>query len=96
MATSPPRTVALTIRGPLLRGDLPGLYARTCALLRAGSPEVIRCDVAGLAANAIAADALARLALLARRQGCRTHLCGASRELLALVALVGLTDTLLG
>lgn len=94
MAAPPSRTVTLTIRGPLQRADLPGLFARTCALVRAGDVNTIRCEVVGVAADAVAADALARLALLARRQGCRTRLFGASRELQALVEFVGLSEVL--
>ena len=56
--------------------------------------EVLRCEVAGVAADAAALDALARLALLARRQGCELRLCGASPQLRALIALAGLADVL--
>jgi ABC-type transporter Mla MlaB component len=94
MAASPPRTVTLRIRGPLERADLPGLFARTCALLDAGDVDAIECNVADLEAGMIAAEALARLALVARRRGCRTRLSGASPALLALVAFVGLAEVL--
>jgi len=50
--------------------------------------------VAGVGADAVAVDALARLALVARRRGCAVRLCGASEELLALVAFLGLADVL--
>jgi anti-anti-sigma regulatory factor len=56
--------------------------------------EVLRCEVASVAADADALDALARLALLARRQGYELRICGASPELRALIALVGLADVL--
>jgi ABC-type transporter Mla MlaB component len=39
-------------------------------------------------------DALARLQLGARRSGCTVRLANASRELLELVELMGLTDVL--
>ncbi|HEY2768334.1 MAG TPA: STAS domain-containing protein [Solirubrobacteraceae bacterium] len=94
MAASPSRTVTLTIRGPLERSDLPGLFARTSALVGAGDIDTIRCEVVGVAADAVAADALARLALLARRHGCRTRLVGASRKLQELVEFVGLSEVL--
>lgn len=94
MAASPSRTVTLKIRGPLERADLPGLFARTCALVGAGEVDMIHCEVVGVAADAVAADALARLALLARRHGCRTHLLGASQELQALVEFIGLAEVL--
>jgi ABC-type transporter Mla MlaB component len=96
MAPSPPRTVTLTIWGPLERADLPGLFARTCALLEAGGIEVLRCEIAGVAPDAIAVDALARLALGAHRRGCRVRLCGASEELRELVEFIGIADVLGG
>jgi ABC-type transporter Mla MlaB component len=94
MAASSPRAITLTIGAPLLRPDLPGLYERTCALLVGVSADVLLCDVAGIAADAVAVDALARLALAARRRGCHMRLLGASPELLALVDLIGLADVL--
>jgi ABC-type transporter Mla MlaB component len=84
----------MAIRGPLERTDLSGLFARTCALLDAGSSDVLCCEVAGVAADAVAVDALARLALAARRRGCRVRMCGASAELSGLVAFLGLADVL--
>ena len=59
-----------------------------------GEREVLRCEVAGVAADAAALDALARLALLARRQGCELRICGASRELRSLIAFAGLAEIL--
>jgi ABC-type transporter Mla MlaB component len=94
MATSPPGTLTLTIRGPLERADLPGLFERTCALLEGGGVEVLSCEVAGVAGDAVAVDALARLALAARRQHCELRLRGASRELRTLVNFMGLADVL--
>ena len=87
-------TVTLTIHAPLRLTDLPGLVARTCILFERGSFDVLHCEVAGVAADAAAVDALARLALLARREGCAVRLCGASAQLRALVACVGLAEVL--
>jgi ABC-type transporter Mla MlaB component len=94
MAAFPLRTVTLTIRGPLERADLPDIFERTCALLEGGQIELLRCEVAGVAADAVAVDALARLALAARRRGCRAQLCGASEELRTLVGFMGLAGVL--
>jgi ABC-type transporter Mla MlaB component len=94
MAASPPRTVTLSIGAPLERAQLPGLFERTCALLEEEGVELLRCEVPGVAADAVAVDALARLALAARRRGCCLRLCGASPELRALVAFVGLAEVL--
>jgi ABC-type transporter Mla MlaB component len=94
MAAFPPRTVTLTIRGPLERADLPDIFERTCALLEGGQIQLLRCEVAGVAADAVAVDALARLALAARRRGCQTQLCSASEELRTLVGFMGLAGVL--
>jgi ABC-type transporter Mla MlaB component len=94
MAAPAQRCVAIAIGAPLRPEDLPELFARTCALLDARTCDVLRCDVAGIAADAVAIDALARLALAARRHGCAVILHGASEELLALVALIGLSEVL--
>jgi hypothetical protein len=94
MADTSPRSITLRIRAPLLSADLPGLYERTCALLVNVSVDVLLCDVAGVAADAVAVDALARLALAARRRGCDVRLRGASTELLALVDFIGVAGVL--
>jgi ABC-type transporter Mla MlaB component len=92
MAASMPQAITLTIRGPLERADVPELFERACALLEGGSVAVLRCEVAGLAADAVALDALARVALAARRRKCQVRLCGASAELNALLAFLGLAE----
>ena len=51
---------------------------------------VLSCDIAGLAADLTAVDALARFHLAARRCGYRLELRGASRELQDLLDLAGL------
>jgi ABC-type transporter Mla MlaB component len=94
MAATSTRSITLRIRAPLQCADLPGLYERTCALLVNVSVDVLLCDVAGVAADAVAVDALARLALAARRRGCDVRLRGASTELLALVDFLGVADVL--
>ena len=53
-------------------------------------------DVADLPCDAVTVDALARLALAARRGGSRVRLIGASPELRELVAFMGLADALPG
>lgn len=84
----------LTIRGPLTRDDLPGLYGRVCAHLAAHPAGDVACDVTGLAADAIAVEALARLQLAARGNGQRVVMSGASEPLRAIIDLVGLGDVL--
>ena len=88
-------TLLLEIRAPLRREDLPGLFARTCELLATERPDVVLCDVAGIEADAVAVDALARLQLAARRNGCRVDFEGASPLLRTLIELTGLRAALL-
>ena len=52
------------------------------------------CEVAGVSADGVALEALARLALAARRGGCEVCLTGAGEELIGLVRLVGLDEVL--
>ncbi|MBA3376458.1 MAG: STAS domain-containing protein [Actinobacteria bacterium] len=92
MATTGPKTIALAIRGPIARADLPGLCARVRTLLSRSAVTVALCDVTGVDPDAVTVDALARLQLAAQRQGCRVHLCNASDELLELVSFMGLED----
>jgi hypothetical protein len=54
----------------------------------------IVCDVDGVKPDAATVDALARLQLAAGRRECRIRLRGASRELLELLAFMGLGDVL--
>jgi ABC-type transporter Mla MlaB component len=86
--------MALTIRGPLRRDDLPGLYARACAHLAVLGPGDVECDVTGVPADAVAVEALARLQLAARGNGQRVVLSGASAPLRAVIELVGLSGVL--
>jgi ABC-type transporter Mla MlaB component len=90
MTTTGPRAIAYTIHGPIARDDLPGLCDRVCALLQSARPEVAYCEVEGVEPDAVTVDALARLQLAARRCSCQVRLRGASDELRALVAFMGL------
>jgi ABC-type transporter Mla MlaB component len=90
----PPRTIAFAIRGPIARADLAGLCGRVCALLERSAADVAVCDVSGVDPDAVTVDALARLQLAARRNGCQVRLQHASGELRALLAFMGLQDVL--
>ena len=83
------------IHGPLNRADLPGLYSRACLELRRSSGRPLQVELAGICADAVAVDALARLELAARRHGCHVTLRGAGDELRALIELVGLRELFL-
>lgn len=89
------RTVHAQIRGPLERRDLPGLYTRICAQLAAAHGGTLVCDVAAVAVDAVAVEALARLQLGARRDGCRVHIANAPTELDELIQLFGLGEVLI-
>jgi len=65
-----------------------------CALLSTSRGRVVHCHVVGVDADAVAVDALARLQVVAGRNGCRVVLCNATQELLDLVAWMGLADVL--
>jgi ABC-type transporter Mla MlaB component len=88
------QTVAFAVAGPIARSDLPGLCDRICALLQRSRAAVALCDVAGVPADAVTVDALARLQLAARRNACQVRLRNASGELLELLAFLGLEDVL--
>jgi ABC-type transporter Mla MlaB component len=94
MGASVPHTVALAIRGPISRADLPGISDRVCGLLSSSRPGVVLCDVCGVEPDAVTVDALCRLQVAARKYGCQVRLRHASDELLALVAFMGLSDVL--
>ena len=92
MAADPARVI--TIYSPLVRGDLPGLYARVCNALgaSAGGPVVV--DVTGMAADAVVVDALCRLQLGAKHWGCGISLRNAAPELLEIIDFCGLGDVI--
>ena len=89
MALRPP---VFRIQAPLHREDLPGLYGRACARLGLAGEHGLVVDVSAVAPDAVAVDALARLALAGRRHGCRVSLHGAGPQLWQLIELSGLTE----
>ncbi|MFD8013477.1 STAS domain-containing protein [Streptomyces sp. NPDC058955] len=68
--------------------------ARLCAELAAAPPGDVRCEVDPRAHGLPALDALARLALAARRAGHRLTFDGAGPDLTALLRLTGLDEVL--
>ena len=92
MATSASQTISFAVRGPIARADLPGLCERVCELLDRSRPDVALCDVAGVGADAVTVDALARLQLAAQRYGCQVRLRHASTELVDLLGFMGLRE----
>jgi hypothetical protein len=96
MRPSPdPDAVIMVVGAPLAPADVPGLCARLRVLLEGSRAGVAVCDVGALAdPDAVTVDALARLALTARRLGRRVRLCRASCALEELLVLVGLCEVL--
>jgi ABC-type transporter Mla MlaB component len=94
MDSSAPESIAFAITGPIARADVPGLCERVCALLERSDADVVLCDVSGVDPDAVTVDALARLQLAAQRLGCQVRLRHASKELIGLVAFMGLRDVL--
>ena len=94
MAARAPGTVALAIRGPLAVADVPALREQVARALAGSRVAVLVCDLVGVHADAATVDALARLHLAARREGCRLHVRDAPDELLRLIAFMGLADVL--
>jgi ABC-type transporter Mla MlaB component len=94
MSAPAPDSIAFAIYGPIARADLPGLCDRVCAELQRCGARVAFCDVAGVEPDAVTVEALARLQLGARRNGCQVRLRHASRELLELVDFMGLKNVL--
>ena len=84
--------IDFSVRGPIARADLPGLCERICGLLASAPAETATCNVAGVPADAVTVDALARLQVAAHRTGCSIRLRNASPELRELVAFMGLGD----
>jgi ABC-type transporter Mla MlaB component len=94
MATSPPNTITFAIWGPIARADVSGLCDRVCALIATSGAATAVCDIAGVPADAVTVDALARLQLAAGRQNCRIQLRNPSDQLHELAQFMGLEDVL--
>jgi ABC-type transporter Mla MlaB component len=91
---SPPEPAAgiLVIGGPVAADDVPRLCERLRALLRTSDVDVVLCDAAALAADAVTIEALARLQLTAVRLGRRIRLLRTSDDLHRLLEFAGLDD----
>jgi ABC-type transporter Mla MlaB component len=90
-----PSTVVLFVGGPVIPAAIPGLCESVCRWLEGNDANLVECDVAGLLApDACTLDALARVALTAKRLGCRVRIRHASSELRELLVLAGLAGVL--
>lgn len=89
-----PNTIALAIES-LRPEDVAALVEHVSLSVTPDGSTMLLCDLARLADVDMATiDALARLALRARRLGCAVSLRDASPELVALLAFAGLGDVL--
>jgi ABC-type transporter Mla MlaB component len=89
-----PKTIVLAVDS-LNPDDVPALIERMGPGVVRGDATLILCDLARLAdADMATVDALARLALRARRMGCAVSLRDPSTELLELLGLAGLGEVL--
>jgi len=94
-APGQPGTLVVVVDGRIDAARVRTLVGWVRGLLDGGGPSRVVCDVAGVTpADADAVDALARLALMARRQGVRLWVREPSAELCELFELVGLTRIL--
>ena len=89
-----PNTIILAVDS-IDHDEVPELIERLGSGIVRGDSTIILCDLARLAdADMATVDALARLALRARRMGCAVTLRDPSTELLELVGLAGLGEVL--
>jgi len=89
-----PNTIILAVDS-LDPDEVPDLIERLGPGMVRGDSTIILCDLARLVdADIATVDALARLALRARRMGCAVTLRDPSTELLELVGLAGLGEVL--
>jgi ABC-type transporter Mla MlaB component len=92
MADAAARTLTFALRGALAREGLPALADRIGQRLKTAQPQVALVDVVGLNADAVSLEALALIALKARRAGCQLRLRGCSSNLRAMIELAGLGE----
>jgi hypothetical protein len=94
-----PPVYRFIIRWPVGHEDLPGIAARLVRELRGRAPGLLVCNLAAAPAagtiDAVAVDAVARLALTARRCRWTVRLDSVPAELAGLIAMMGLTSVLL-
>lgn len=89
-------TVELRLPGPLTDALVAGACETLQARLRGGGVSRVVCHLEQTAGGLAAVDALARLALMARRAGAAFVVGSADADLLALLRLVGLSGPLIG
>jgi anti-anti-sigma regulatory factor len=90
-----PRTAVIYVPGPIAPQGTPAPCEQVRSLVEDGDVDVVICDVGSIDDPDLATiDALAGLALTARRSGGAIHLRRASPRLQELIALAGLESVL--
>ena len=90
-ATAPSRAPGIALAGRIGPDDAEALTTCVCSRIAAGEPGPLGCDVAGIEDPDMGTvDALARMALAARRLGRDVELRRARPDLLELLVLAGL------
>ncbi len=86
----------LVVEGPIAPIEIPALCHRARALLVRNEKRAISCDLSALGDPDVdTVGALARLHLTAKQAGGEIRLCKASKKLLDLLDLAGLSDVLI-
>ena len=94
-APVPPGTLVVVVDGRVDAARVRVLVGWVRGLLDGGGPDRVVCDVAGVTpADIDVVDALAKLALVARRRGARLWVRNPSDELRELLDLAGLSRIL--
>jgi ABC-type transporter Mla MlaB component len=89
------RITTYVVRGPIARVDIFGMGERLRGCLSFQAADLVECDVRTLTDPDVdTVDALARLQLIARRQGAQIALRNATPKLRELLAFAGLDDVL--
>jgi len=89
-------TISIVVRGPIVPADLSELCDHVTELLESSDATRVICDVGDAGPDAVCVDALARIRRIAREHGCDVSVRGASDDLRALIAFMGLQQVLLG
>jgi anti-anti-sigma regulatory factor len=91
VAGSGRNSIVVAVGSPIAPADLPKLCAGVRARIERSGAAVVVIDLGAVAApDAVTVDAMARLALTAKRLGCEVQVCDVPRVLRELLDLSGL------